>query len=96
MSAHVARWISSSATSSPGSCIPSVAALSTSIARASDLRLFHLDDIGPHYATTLAHWRDATCATTSRRFADLGYGEEFIRMWEYYTSATAKAASWSA
>ena len=41
----------------PGSCIPSVAALSASIARASDLRVFHLDDIGPHYATTLAHWR---------------------------------------
>ena len=67
----------------PGSCIPSVAALSTSIARASDLRLFHLDDIGPHYATTLAHWRQNLRANLAK-VRSLGYGEEFIRMWEYY------------
>ena len=67
----------------PGSCIPSVAALSSSIARASDLRLFHLDDIGPHYATTLAHWRQNLRANLAR-VRSLGYGEEFIRMWEYY------------
>jgi cyclopropane-fatty-acyl-phospholipid synthase len=67
----------------PGSCIPSVAALSTSIARASDLRLFHLDDIGPHYATTLAHWRQNLRANLAK-VRGLGYGEEFIRMWEYY------------
>jgi cyclopropane-fatty-acyl-phospholipid synthase len=67
----------------PGSCIPSVSALSASIARASDLRLFHLDDIGPHYATTLAHWRHNLRANLTQVRA-LGYGEEFIRMWEYY------------
>ena len=67
----------------PGSCIPSVAALSESIARASDLRVFHLDDIGPHYATTLAHWRQNLRANLAQVRA-LGYGEEFIRMWEYY------------
>ena len=67
----------------PGSCIPSVAALSESIARASDLRVFHLDDIGPHYATTLAHWRSNLRANLAQ-VRSLGYGEEFIRMWEYY------------
>ena len=67
----------------PGSCIPSVAALSASIARASDLRLFHLDDIGPHYATTLAHWRHNLRANLAQ-IRNLGFGEEFIRMWEYY------------
>ena len=67
----------------PGSCIPSVAALSASIARASDLRLFHLDDIGPHYATTLAHWRHNLRANLVK-VRSLGYSEEFIRMWEYY------------
>jgi cyclopropane-fatty-acyl-phospholipid synthase len=67
----------------PGSCIPSVAALTTSIARASDLRLFDLDDIGPHYATTLAHWRRNFRANLPRIRA-LGYDETFIRMWEYY------------
>jgi cyclopropane-fatty-acyl-phospholipid synthase len=67
----------------PGSCIPSVAALTASIARASDLRLFHLDDIGPHYATTLARWRQNFRANLPRIRA-LGYDETFIRMWEYY------------
>ncbi|HEU5133871.1 MAG TPA: cyclopropane-fatty-acyl-phospholipid synthase family protein [Steroidobacteraceae bacterium] len=67
----------------PGSCIPSVAALSQSIARASDLRIFHLEDIGPHYATTLAHWRQNFRANLPRIRA-LGYDETFIRMWEYY------------
>jgi cyclopropane-fatty-acyl-phospholipid synthase len=67
----------------PGSCIPSVAALTTSIARASDLRLFDLDDIGPHYATTLARWRQNFRANLPRIRA-LGYDDTFIRMWEYY------------
>jgi len=67
----------------PGSCIPSVAALTASIARAGDLRLFHLDDIGPHYATTLAHWRQNFRANLPRIRA-LGYDETFVRMWEYY------------
>jgi len=67
----------------PGSCIPSVAALSDSIARASDLRVFDLEDIGPHYATTLAHWRQNFRANLPRIRA-LGYDDTFIRMWEYY------------
>jgi cyclopropane-fatty-acyl-phospholipid synthase len=67
----------------PGSCIPSVAALTASIARASDLRVFDMDDIGPHYATTLAHWRQNFRANLPRIRA-LGYDEHFIRMWEYY------------
>ena len=67
----------------PGSCIPSVSAMCASIARVSDLRLFHLQDIGPHYATTLARWRDNFFANIEavRR---LGYPEEFVRMWEFY------------
>jgi cyclopropane-fatty-acyl-phospholipid synthase len=67
----------------PGSCIPSVAALTGSIARASDLRVFDMEDIGPHYATTLAHWRQNFRANLPRIRA-LGYDENFIRMWEYY------------
>jgi cyclopropane-fatty-acyl-phospholipid synthase len=67
----------------PGSCIPSVAALTRSIARASDLRVFDLDDIGPHYATTLAHWRQNFRANLPAIRA-LGHDEKFVRMWEYY------------
>ena len=67
----------------PGSCIPSVTALSDAIARVTDMKLFHLEDIGPHYATTLRHWRENLFANIDLVRA-LGYPEEFIRMWEFY------------
>jgi cyclopropane-fatty-acyl-phospholipid synthase len=67
----------------PGSCIPSVAALCDAVARASDLRLVHLEDIGPHYAKTLRAWRHNLFANLDRVRA-LGYSEAFIRMWEFY------------
>ena len=67
----------------PGSCIPSVTALLDSATRASDLRLFNLEDIGPHYARTLAEWRKNFFANIEQVRA-LGYSEEFIRMWEFY------------
>jgi len=67
----------------PGSCIPSVTALLTSVTRASDLRLFNLEDIGPHYARTLAEWRIRFFDNIEQVRA-LGYPEEFIRMWEFY------------
>jgi cyclopropane-fatty-acyl-phospholipid synthase len=67
----------------PGSCIPSVTAISNAITRATDMRLYHLEDIGPHYATTLKAWRDNMFARLDEVRA-LGYPEEFIRMWEFY------------
>ncbi|MGB5246749.1 MAG: cyclopropane-fatty-acyl-phospholipid synthase family protein, partial [Woeseia sp.] len=39
----------------PGGCLPSITALSTSLTSASDMRIVHAEDIGPHYATTLQH-----------------------------------------
>jgi cyclopropane-fatty-acyl-phospholipid synthase len=67
----------------PGSCIPSVTAMNASITRASDLKLAHLEDIGPHYATTLRRWRENFFRHIEAVRA-LGYPESFIRMWEFY------------
>jgi len=67
----------------PGSCIPSITAISSSLARASDLKLFHLEDITPHYARTLRTWRQRFFANIDK-VRGLGYPETFIRMWEYY------------
>ncbi|MCS6924285.1 MAG: cyclopropane-fatty-acyl-phospholipid synthase family protein [Candidatus Binatia bacterium] len=67
----------------PGSCIPSITAICNSLTRATDLRLFHLEDLTPHYATTLRHWRERFLAHADRVRA-LGYPEAFIRMWEFY------------
>ena len=69
----------------PGSCIPSIAAMSRSIARASDLKLVHLEDITPHYAITLRTWRERFFANIDK-VRDLGLPETFIRMWDYYLS----------
>jgi cyclopropane-fatty-acyl-phospholipid synthase len=67
----------------PGSCIPSVTAMASSITRATDMRLVHLEDIGPDYATTLRMWRENLLHNIERVRA-LGYPESFIRMWEFY------------
>jgi cyclopropane-fatty-acyl-phospholipid synthase len=67
----------------PGSFIPSISAIADSLRRVTDLKIFHLEDIGPHYARTLALWR--------RNFLErlaavrkLGYSDQFIRLWEFY------------
>jgi cyclopropane-fatty-acyl-phospholipid synthase len=69
----------------PGGCLPSVAALSDSVARKTDMRVFDLEDIGAHYATTLKHWRERFFARLEE-VRQLGYPERFIRMWHYYLS----------
>jgi cyclopropane-fatty-acyl-phospholipid synthase len=67
----------------PGSFIPSVAAIVDSVRRSTDLKVFHLEDIGPHYATTLRRWRENFHAKLPdvRR---LGYPDAFVRLWDYY------------
>jgi len=69
----------------PGSFIPSVTSLCNSITRASDMRLFHLEDLTPNYAETLKNWRLRMFQNIERVRA-LGYPEEFIRMWDFYLS----------
>jgi cyclopropane-fatty-acyl-phospholipid synthase len=67
----------------PGSCLPSVSSLATSLARATDLRIVDLEDIGRHYAETLRRWAE----NLDRRAADverLGAGREFRRLWALY------------
>ena len=67
----------------PGSCIPSVTAISASIAKATSLRLVHLEDITEHYAVTLRSWRRRFFENIDKVRA-LGFSDTFIRMWEYY------------
>jgi cyclopropane-fatty-acyl-phospholipid synthase len=67
----------------PGSCIPSIAAMSRVVARATDLRIDHLEDITPHYARTLRTWRSRFFKNVEQVKA-LGFSDAFIRMWEFY------------
>jgi cyclopropane-fatty-acyl-phospholipid synthase len=67
----------------PGCCIPSVSALTYAMTAASDLRICAIDDIGAHYATTLAHWRGNMLANLDK-VRSLGLPDSFVRMWEFY------------
>jgi cyclopropane-fatty-acyl-phospholipid synthase len=66
----------------PGSNIPSITALLQAATQASDLTLRRLEDIGPHYATTLAAWRDNLAANAA---AVAGLTDQrFRRIWHFY------------
>ena len=67
----------------PGSFIPSVTAIADSVTRVTDMKLFNLEDIGPHYAPTLKAWRERFFANLDKVRA-LGYPDSFIRLWEFY------------
>ncbi len=67
----------------PGGCLPSVASLTTSLARATDLHLVHLEDIGRHYVETLRRWAEKLAAHGDE-VAALGMGQEFRRLWDLY------------
>jgi len=67
----------------PGSFIPSVSAITGSVTRVTDMKLFNLEDIGPHYAPTLRLWRERFFANIAK-VRELGYPETFTRLWEFY------------
>jgi len=69
----------------PGGALPSVAALTASMARASELTPLHLEELGLHYAETLRRWRDRFEARWEEIAAG-GYSERFRRLWRYYLS----------
>jgi cyclopropane-fatty-acyl-phospholipid synthase len=69
----------------PGCCIPSVGALVSSAARASALRVVDLEDIGLHYARTLALWRENLFANADALRAR-GYADALLRMFDFYLS----------
>jgi cyclopropane-fatty-acyl-phospholipid synthase len=67
----------------PGATIPAVSALASAMAESSDLRILALEDIGLHYAKTLARWRSNFLANLAQVRAQ-GFPDTFIRLWEYY------------
>jgi cyclopropane-fatty-acyl-phospholipid synthase len=67
----------------PGCLIPSLEALSSASAKHSQLGIYEVDEIGPHYAETLRCWRARFHASIDgvRR---LGYDRRFERTWDFY------------
>jgi cyclopropane-fatty-acyl-phospholipid synthase len=69
----------------PGSCIPSITALLNASTEASDFALVQAQDFGLHYARTLKAWQESFNAQ-SEKVTELGYSEDFKRMWQFYLS----------
>ena len=67
----------------PGSCVPSLGTILTAAAGVAGFNPVHVEDIGPHYAQTLRHWRAAFEAQLDAVRA-LGFDERFIRLWRFY------------
>jgi len=67
----------------PGSFIPSISAITVSMARASDFGLVELFDLGDSYALTLEQWRERfeKCWPEIRA---MGYDDAFRRRWRFY------------
>ena len=67
----------------PGGFLPSVGTLAERLARCTDLRFYHLHDLGPHYAATLQRWR-RNLLDRAGHLVQLGYPEALIRRFDYY------------
>lgn len=67
----------------PGGCLTSVTDMTKVMTGSTDMRVIHLEDIGPHYATTLREWHDRFFARIDQ-VRELGYSDAFIRMWRFY------------
>ena len=67
----------------PDGCLPSLEVIARNVARRTDMRTVHLDDLTPHYAETLRRWR-ANFEANRDELDALGYDERFRRLWRMY------------
>ncbi len=67
----------------PGGSLPSMSSMLSSIATSSDLTLFHSESYASSYAKTLEIWHQRFIIN-KEKVIELGYGNAFIRLWEYY------------
>jgi cyclopropane-fatty-acyl-phospholipid synthase len=69
----------------PGGLLPSLTALIEVLTDHTSFVIKQVESIGPHYAMTLARWKERFLANREK-IIDLGFPETFIRRWEYYFS----------
>lgn len=67
----------------PGSNLPSIGSILHAISHNTSFGLSHLEDIGLHYARTLAAW-DQRLLAARAYIRRLGYPESLLRAWHYY------------
>jgi cyclopropane-fatty-acyl-phospholipid synthase len=70
----------------PGGLLPSLTILTRTMTRHSRLMVEHAENIGDHYALTLAEWRRRFLAAREA-VASLGFDRRFRRKWLYYLAS---------
>jgi len=69
----------------PGGCLPSNEVIATSVSKYTDMQVVSLQDIGLHYAETLASWK-SRFERQLNAVKEQGFDDDFIRMWDFYLS----------
>jgi len=69
----------------PGSCIPSIQGILSATKKNTDMNLVHLNDFGQDYSRTLNAWQKRFDENEAA-ISELGYSEDFKRMWRFYLS----------
>jgi cyclopropane-fatty-acyl-phospholipid synthase len=67
----------------PGGSLPSLAAITRSLARRTDLQTLDVEDITEHYIETLRRWRERFEGSADELEA-IGYDDRFRRIWTLY------------
>jgi len=74
----------------PGAELASLTEIQKSLTRATDFAVLFLEDLGDHYARTLACWRQRFHGRVEEVRA-LGFDERFLRLWAYYLASCEAA-----
>ncbi len=69
----------------PGGLVPSLSAMQEAVRHSSDLQMEQIHFYGKHYAETLRRWKRAVNRQQTR-LDELGFDNEFRRIWNYYLS----------
>ena len=67
----------------PGGHLPSLQIISRTLTQHTSFVINNLENIGQHYALTLAHWRKRF-QKNEKTIRALGFDEEFCRKWVFY------------
>ncbi len=67
----------------PGSCIPSIDAITGATTRVTDFWLTSLEEFPQHYAETLRRWRERLWENEVIA-RDRGYDDALMRLWDFY------------
>jgi cyclopropane-fatty-acyl-phospholipid synthase len=74
----------------PGGQLASVREILNSLVRSTRLSMYNVEDIGLHYAYTLAEWR-RRFHRSNDNVRGLGFDERFFRTWDYYLAYSEAA-----